>query len=572
MSPITLFTYARPDHTQRTVEALLRNPGVDEHELIVYSDAPRTPDKAQAVAAVRDYLQTIIGFRSVTIHHRPHNFGLAKSIIEGVTEVLSYYERIIVLEDDMVTSPHFLSYMNEALDRFADEERVISVHGYVYPVEQALPDAFFLRGADCWGWATWRRGWSLFNPDGQALLDELKRRNLIKSFDFNGAYGYSQMLESQIKGTNDSWAIRWYASAFLADKLTLYPGRSLVHNIGNDSSGTHCGTTTALDAELSERPIDLNGLKIGEDATSKQAIEDYFRSKNSRIKRMLSRVVRRDTLRTMSQLAKDWLPPVIDRRLRMLVQRGGVRFKGNYKTWEEAAALCTGYDAKSILDKVLESTLKVKRGEAAFERDSVLFDQIQYSWPVTAALMWAAARNNGNLHVLDFGGSLGSSYFENKQFIEAIPQVSWSVVEQPHYVKTGKEYISDGILKFYKSIDECSKENKINCILLSSVIQYLPDPFEVLQKLSDLNPDVVIVDKTIVNKFSTDTIHIQMVPENIYSAEYPCRSLAEEILIGHFVPTHRLLTKFNGICFPALASINSEFVGYIFEASNEKTS
>ncbi len=322
MTPITLFTYARPDHTQRTVEALLRNPGVNEHDLIVYSDAPRTPDKAKAVATVREYLQTIVGFRSVTIHHRPHNYGLAKSIIEGVTEVLSRYERIIVLEDDMVTSPHFLSYMNDALDRFADDERVISVHGYVYPVHQALPEAFFLRGADCWGWATWRRGWSLFNPDGQALLDELKRRNLIKSFDFNGAYGYSQMLESQIKGTNDSWAIRWYASAFLADKLTLYPSRSLVHNIGNDSSGMHCGTTTALDAELSDRPIDLNGLRIEEYAEAKQTIEDYFRSKTSRIKRVLSRVVQRDTLHTLSQLSKDWLPPVIDRRLRQLV-RGG---------------------------------------------------------------------------------------------------------------------------------------------------------------------------------------------------------------------------------------------------------
>ena len=261
-APITLFTYARPDHTQRTVEALLRNPDVNEHDLIVYSDAPRTIDKAQAVAAVREYLQTITGFRSVTIHHRPQNYGLAKSIIEGVTEVLARYERIIVLEDDMVTSPHFLSYMNDALDRFADDERVISVHGYVYPVQEMLPEAFFLRGADCWGWATWRRGWSMFNPDGQALLGELKHRSLIKSFDFNGTYGYSEMLEDQIQGSNDSWAIRWYASAFLADKLTLYPGRSLVHNIGNDSSGTHCGTSYTYDALLSSTPINIAGVEV----------------------------------------------------------------------------------------------------------------------------------------------------------------------------------------------------------------------------------------------------------------------------------------------------------------------
>lgn len=287
MTPITLFTYARPDHTQRTVEALLRNPGVNEHDLIVYSDAPRTTNNVQAVAEVRQYLQTITGFRSVTIRPRPHNYGLAKSIIEGVTEVLSRHERIIVLEDDMVTSPYFLSYMNEALVRFSDDERVISVHGYVYPVQQALPEAFFLRGADCWGWATWRRGWNLFNPDGQALLDELKRRDLLKTFDFNGTFGYSQMLVSQTKGTNDSWAIRWYASAFLADKLTLYPGRSLVHNIGNDSSGTHCGNDSTHDTELSTSPIDLMGIKAKPSELGFFAFEKFFRlSKNTLLTRV----------------------------------------------------------------------------------------------------------------------------------------------------------------------------------------------------------------------------------------------------------------------------------------------
>ncbi len=283
MTPLTLFVYARPVHTQRTVEALLKNNGVNEHDLIVYSDAPRSADKAQAVAAVREYLKTITGFRSVTVHHRPHNYGLAKSIIEGVTEVLSQFERIIVLEDDMVTSPYFLRYTNEALDRFADDDRVISIHGYVYPVKQALPEAFFLRGADCWGWATWSRGWALFNPDGQVLLNELKRQNLIKAFDFNGTYGYSQMLESQINGINDSWAIRWYASAFLANKLTLYPGRSLVHNIGNDSSGTHCGSNSNFDAELSSSPINLTEIEVKPSKSGLSAFEQFLKQPKSNL-------------------------------------------------------------------------------------------------------------------------------------------------------------------------------------------------------------------------------------------------------------------------------------------------
>ena len=173
-APIALFVYARPGHARRTVEALLNNSEASSSDLIVFSDAARTPDKEESVRLVREYISGIKGFRSLTVHHRPQNFGLAKSIIEGVTQVLADRERVIVLEDDLETSPYFLRYMNEALDRFAEEERVISVHGYVYPTEKTLPEAFFLRGADCWGWATWRRGWAQFNPDGQFLLDELR--------------------------------------------------------------------------------------------------------------------------------------------------------------------------------------------------------------------------------------------------------------------------------------------------------------------------------------------------------------------------------------------------------------
>lgn len=276
-APIALFTYARLEHTRRTIDALLLNHTASDHDLIIFSDGARSPEQRLAVEQVRSYLATISGFRSISIHHRPTNFGLAKSIIEGVTQVLSSHERIIVLEDDLVTSPHFLNYMNGALERFVNDERVVSIHGYVYPIEQDLPEAFFLRGADCWGWGTWRRGWQLFNSDGQMLLSALKRANLLKTFDFNGTYGYSNMLKEQVAGLNDSWAIRWYAAAFLAEKLTLYPGRSLVHNIGNDGTGTHCGLVSDYDVRLSSSPIDLSGVQVLPSAAGWMAFESFFR-------------------------------------------------------------------------------------------------------------------------------------------------------------------------------------------------------------------------------------------------------------------------------------------------------
>lgn len=276
-SPVVLFVYNRIDHTRRTVNALLSNILANDTDLIIFSDAARSLNQETSVNEVRAYLQSIKGFRSVAIHHRPYNFGLAKSIINGVTQILAVHERIIVLEDDMVTSPYFLTYMNDALDKYADDDKVISIHGYVYPVERCLPEAFFLPGADCWGWATWSRGWAYFNSDGQFLLDELKRRKLIRAFDYNGACLFSKMLEGQIKRENDSWAVRWYASAFLANKLTLYPGRSLVHNIGNDNSGTHCGVSADFDANLSSTSITLSKINIEASQESRLAFENFFR-------------------------------------------------------------------------------------------------------------------------------------------------------------------------------------------------------------------------------------------------------------------------------------------------------
>lgn len=290
-APIALFTYARLAHTRLTVEALLRNYSAENHDLIIFSDAARTPEQQYAVNQVRSFLETITGFRSVTIHHRAHNFGLAKSIIEGVTQVLTTYDRIIVLEDDLVTSPHFLTYMNQSLDRFVNDERVISIHGYVYPVEQVLPEAFFLRGADCWGWATWRRGWRLFNPDGQMLLDQLTQKKLLNDFDFNGTHSYSKMLKEQIAGANDSWAIRWHASAFLEEKLTLYPGRSLVNNTGNDGSGTHCGSASLYDVGLSSSPIDISMVDVSPSVIGATAFESFFRkSKLTFLKKLSARI------------------------------------------------------------------------------------------------------------------------------------------------------------------------------------------------------------------------------------------------------------------------------------------
>jgi len=199
----------------------------------------------------------------------------------------------------------------------------------------------------------------------------------------------------------------------------------------------------------------------------------------------------------------------------------GIRFGEEYATWQDATENCTGYDAGGILEKVLEATLKVKNGEDVYERDSVLFDHIEYSWPVLSGLMWVAARNNGRLNVLDYGGSLGTSYFQNRKFIEALDQIRWNVVEQSHYVEAGQTHLQDHQLRFFKSIEECMVENEPNVILLSSVLQYLEDPSYLIKKLSVSKATCLIIDRTPFSSSGVDRLLVQKVSPPIYSASYP---------------------------------------------------
>jgi len=274
LAPIVLFTYNRLWHTKQTVEALQKNVYAEQSHLFIFSDGPKTEKDEPKVKEVRKYLKTIKGFKNIEIIERDKNWGLANNIIDGITKVVNQYGRVIVLEDDLVTSPYFLKFMNDGLNIYEEEEKVISIHGYVYPIK-GLPEIFFLRGADCWGWATWKRGWDLFEKDGKKLLDELVKRKLTKLFDFNGAYPYTKMLKDQAEGKVDSWAIRWYASAFIHEKLTLYPGISLVKHIGD--LGTHIkGNTWWLDVELSEKPILIKKIPPIEDPQIRKKFENFF--------------------------------------------------------------------------------------------------------------------------------------------------------------------------------------------------------------------------------------------------------------------------------------------------------
>lgn len=315
-APVVLFVYNRLWHAEQTINALLLNKEANQTDLIIYSDAPKNQKSLDIVCEVRKYLKKIEGFKSIKIIERSHNFGLSRSIIDGVTSACKKHGRVIVLEDDLVVSQHFLSFMNMALEKYANTPNVISIHGYIYPIKTALPETFFLRGADCWGWATWDRAWSLFNPEGEYLLSELKRRRLLNLFDYEGAYNFSGMLEGQILGMNDSWAIRWHASAFLQNKLTLYPGRSLVKNIGNDGTGVHCRINEFLDVVLSSEPIRLDDFPVKESILARKVVKNFFLSHQPPLRFILSFIIPIEMKRRLFYYGKKFLPANVVKLLR----------------------------------------------------------------------------------------------------------------------------------------------------------------------------------------------------------------------------------------------------------------
>ena len=293
LSPILLFVYKRPSHTRRCIESLLMNSLAAESELFIYADGAKDEVSTSEVDEVRQYIRTLQGFKSITIIERDENWGLARNIIDGVNTQVKKYGKVIVLEDDLVVAPHFLRFMNDALEIYQDELKVGHIQACDFTQDTSLPDTFLIKWTGSWGWATWERAWKHFNPNGQELLQELEQRKLTYTFDFNAKYGFTRMLRRQIEGKNNSWAIRWNASLFLKDILSLNVGRSLVQNEGFDGSGTNCGGGGLYASHLYLEPLTVNKITpICENQQARQVFISYYARTNSFWAKAIRRIKR----------------------------------------------------------------------------------------------------------------------------------------------------------------------------------------------------------------------------------------------------------------------------------------
>lgn len=297
LAPVILFTYNRPWHTQQVLNSLQKNLLSDQTDLFVFSDGAKNDEDEKLVRETRKMLLKIKGFKKITIIERPVNYGLAANIINGVSSIIEQYGKVIVLEDDLITAPSFLSFMNNALTLYEDVEEVAHIHSFCYSGLN-LPDTFLIKWVGSTGWATWSDSWDLFSPNGSKLLEEIKEKKLSKTFDFNGKYPYTRMLKRQVEGKNNSWAIRWNASLFLNNKLSLNTGKSLIHNIGFDGSGENCGSQDFYNMGLFDGELDISMPdEIEENTDARKQFEEFYQNTNSflaKAKRRLQRMSKGD--------------------------------------------------------------------------------------------------------------------------------------------------------------------------------------------------------------------------------------------------------------------------------------
>lgn len=259
--PIVLFVYKRLSVIQQVVDALLRNPGAKESNLVVFSDGAKNETDMMSVNDVRAYINQVRGFKSIELICRDENLGLAGSFISGITEILDRFESAIFIEDDNLVSPGFLEFMNNCLELYKNDERVSCVTGYSFPIWPPQSKPYFVRGAETWSVGIWRRSWQHFCADGNLLKTKLKNRNLVAKFSRDG-FGFYPMLLAQINGKIDSWGVRWWTSAFVDNMYYLMPHKPLCVSIGYGLDSVHCKDYSYIfrsSEELADK-ISLDGL------------------------------------------------------------------------------------------------------------------------------------------------------------------------------------------------------------------------------------------------------------------------------------------------------------------------
>lgn len=262
---------------------------------------------------------------------------------------------------------------------------------------------------------------------------------------------------------------------------------------------------------------------------------------------------------------RELIPPVFLKFAKKIIADDQYEYVGNFPDWQSALAKSSGYDDKAVFEKVKQARMRVLSGEKKYERDSSVFDSVHYFWPLLASLLYATVQENNRLSVLDFGGSLGSTYFQNLAFLKDIRDFSWGVVEQKHFVEFGKKSVESGALTFYETVDECVAQNKPNVAVISSSLQYVENAYKILGEIKKQNFKFIIFDRTTIVEMERDLLTIQHVPKRIYDARFPVWFLSQEKLVDFLKDSYELVEEWASIGDPLrFSEARGRYKGFLF--------
>lgn len=550
---IVCFAYKRPIHLKACLEYLSKNIEAKNIPLVIYVDGSKNnKDKIKRDKVIK-LAQKTKGFLSVTLIERNKNLGLYLSLTSGITEILHSYEKAIIIEDDILVSPYFLKYMIDALNLYKEEKDVVSIHGYRPPIKYDFPETFFLRGADCWGWATWRDRWQLFRGDAQNMIKELEELGLTKKFNYLNSYDYSGMLNDKISGRNNSWAICWHSSCFLKNKLTLHPGQSLVQNIGLDNSGENCKPSKMMESNVINRPIDLRKIKIIENKEIYKIYSRYYQSHKIFLKSKISRFIYIIKQKNFISIFSNFIitkfnlsefilhfdivkKKLISKKfikyayyLKSIFFKSKLNLIGPFKNFETARNNSQGYEDAVILQKVKKAIIEVLENNKIWERDGTIFFTKKPKQRILEILKKYVKKET---FILDIGGGLGGLYINNRELFNI--KNDFYILEQENFVQCGRD-ISEKYklpIKFITSID--MMKFTPNIVIFSSVLQYLPEVHNLIEEVKKLSPNYIIIDRTWFTNSKDKKWWVQRT-KNYYSktCSYPIRPINIELLLNH---------------------------------------
>ncbi|MDF2453911.1 MAG: hypothetical protein K0S26_3415, partial [Bacteroidota bacterium] len=474
---------------------------------------------------------------------RDSNLGCGLAVSGAINWFFDHVEEGIILEDDCLPDPSFFDFCARMLERYRDNDSIKTISGNNFQngIKRGDGSYYFSNFADIWGWACWKRTWLQYDfklKAWPAFRD--KKLNKLLHNDRQQIDFWTNTLNSVHAGKIDTWDYQMLFTVWNNNGIAIHPNVNLISNIGFNSEATH---TTNISDKLNNQPrssyiedVIPSKIKVNTKAddynfyqvhTERASYKEQFKS------------FTKQTLKTL-------FPPVIIsvlKKLKKPVIHEEHGWFGNYNTWEEAESQCSGYDNNVILQKVKSAILKVKSGEAKYERDSVLFNEIEYSPGLLNA--FELSIENNQLHVTDFGGSLGSTYFQNRSLFPDTLNLKWSVVEQKHFVECGQKEIAEKHLSFYHTIGEALQHQKNQVLLLSSVLPYFKEPYELISTLLKYRFKYIIIDRTAFIEGETERITKQVVPSFIYKASYPAWFFNEKKFIAAFNKDYDLINSFD---------------------------